>query len=765
MNDNLSKEYFELIRKVLKEKETDNTPLQRRRGLRRRNQALPNAKKLKKGLNEPPGESVISVNLDSSEDDIITVTSDDSIEEIQSSEQEQEGEEGEGEGEDDYDSEDFEDVTDENEANGVGDISVEIKPPSKSTSATKRVNRNICSNDERKRRKYFHMLDLLCLMVHGSIRNEWINSKRLSRKLSSLVPEKVFELLHPLRDEELPLRSTRKLLDGLKKCMELWQKHWKITKKYENIGFYMRTWKEVDTSNKNRKFKTLTKSNFLRAVDKGHGDPDVSAQGFVAMLRACNVNARLIMSCQPPDFTNMKIDTSSDCDVAYRDMVKYPIFWCEVWDKFAKKWITIDPVNLKTIEQVRLRSKLAPKGVASCERNMLRYVIGYDRKDGCRDVTRRYAQWMNSKVRKRRITKDEFGEQWFTKVITTLHRRKRTKIDDYEDQYFFQRDESEGIPDSVQDLKNHPYYVLEQDIRQTQVIKPGCKECGYLKVHGKIGKVLKVYAKRDIMDLKSARQWYMEGRILKTGCRCKKVIKKNVGRMKGDVEKEDERLYSLDDTEVYIPPLASGNGEITKNTFGNIEVFASTMIPANCCLIESPVAIKAARFLRVEFAPAVTSFKFERGSLVKPVLSGIVVAKWLREAIEATIDGIEFVQEDDNRKDHLLGALELWNTLLLKLRIRSKLNTTYGKISEQETGITNEQDVEENHDNNEDFVGGGFLPGTVNQEAAEYNEYLEPEDSLEYAPIEEGMESATEEGVAEDYSDFMKELDMSEEND
>ncbi|AJU45969.1 Rad4p [Saccharomyces cerevisiae YJM1273] len=754
MNEDLPKEYFELIRKALNEKEAEKAPLSRRRRVRRKNQPLPDAKKkFKTGLNELPRESVVTVNLDSSDDGVVTVPTDDSVEEIQSSEE-------------DYDSEEFEDVTDGNEVAGVEDISVEIKPSSKRNSDARRTSRNVCSNEERKRRKYFHMLYLVCLMVHGFIRNEWINSKRLSRKLSNLVPEKVFELLHPQKDEELPLRSTRKLLDGLKKCMELWQKHWKITKKYDNVGLYMRTWKEIEMSvNNKRNFKTLKRSDFLRAVSKGHGDPDISVQGFVAMLRACNVNARLIMSCQPPDFTNMKIDTSLNGNNAYKDMVKYPIFWCEVWDKFSKKWITVDPVNLKTIEQVRLHSKLAPKGVACCERNMLRYVIAYDRKYGCRDVTRRYAQWMNSKVRKRRITKDEFGEKWFRKVITALHHRKRTKIDDYEDQYFFQRDESEGIPDSVQDLKNHPYYVLEQDIKQTQIVKPGCKECGYLKVHGKVGKVLKVYAKRDIADLKSARQWYMNGRILKTGSRCKKVIKRTVGRPKGEAEEEEERLYSFEDTELYIPPLASASGEITKNTFGNIEVFAPTMIPGNCCLVENPVAIKAARFLGVEFAPAVTSFKFERGSTVKPVLSGIVVAKWLREAIETAIDGIEFIQEDDSRKEHLLGALESWNTLLLKLRIRSKLNSTYGKIAEEEPNVTKEQNTADNHDNTETFMGGGFLPGIANQEARPYSEPSEPEDSLDYVSVDKAEESATDDDVGEDYSDFMKELEMSEESD
>lgn len=75
------------------------------------------------------------------------------------------------------------------------------------------------------------------------------------------------------------------------------------------------------------------------------------------------------------------------------------------------------------------------------------------------------------------------------------------------------------------------------------------------------------------------------------------MIKRTVGRPKGEAEEEDERLYSFEDTELYIPPLASASGEITKNTFGNIEVFAPTMIPGNCCLVENPVAIKAARFL------------------------------------------------------------------------------------------------------------------------------------------------------------------------
>lgn len=111
-------------------------------------------------------------------------------------------------------------------------------------------------------------------------------------------------MLHPEKDEELPLRSTRKLLDGLKKAMEIWQKHWRIMQRYKGVNCYMRYWDELQICDKSR--KTLTKNDFIKGILKGVGDRDVATQGFVALLRSCNVNARLVMSCQPPDFTNLK---------------------------------------------------------------------------------------------------------------------------------------------------------------------------------------------------------------------------------------------------------------------------------------------------------------------------------------------------------------------------------------------------------------------------------------------------------------------------
>lgn len=703
MDNDLSREHFHLIRKVLRE----SPQKQQDRPLKRKKRNI-------RGYDTRVPEPAVTISINSSpeperETDVVNL---DSSSELSDSRRDDD-QEGDSADDDDYASDEFEDVTEPVPSEDIGDVSVTIDSTSKKAKKKSAV-KNMCSNEERHWRRYYHMAYLACLMVHGARVNEWINNSKLLRRLSKLIPESLFNLLHPEKDEEMPLRSTRKLLDGLRKCMELWQKHWKIKRRYNGLEYYMRNWQEI--SGEVDMKKTFTEKEFVRQVIRGHGNCDLATQGFVALLRSCNVNARLIMSCQPPDFTNLKErEPASTRDYSYEDVFKYPIFWCEVWDKFSKKWITIDPTNLKTIEQVRTASKLEPRGVACCRRNILRYVIGYDRKNGCKDVTRRYAAWFNSKCRRRRITNNTIGSVWFNKVISALHRRKRTKIDDYEEGYFEERDANEGMPDNLQDLKNHPKYILEKDLRNTQVLKPNCKECGYLNVNN--GKhILKVYDRKDLIELKSAKQWYMEGRVLKVGSRVRKKIMKTARGSKfrnTNDEPEEERLYSVEDTELFVPsPASVPDGKIEVNSYGNIEVFTPTMIPANCCLIENPQAIKAAKFVQVEYARAVTGFKFEKGNASKPVIGGVVVARWFKDAVLAAIDGIEYLSEMEKREAHELSALNDWNVLLMKIRIKRNLNVTYGTVQEQ-GGLEDNNDrssVHEDHDDDMGFGGGGFFP-------------------------------------------------------
>lgn len=719
MGDNISKEYFDLIRKVVREKNQEGSVVERPLKRHRRGNRLPKVA----NVPEPTSEPQMVINLES-ESEPETIPEDPEVEEITSGE-------GEAGSESDYNSEDFEDVSDnDGTAEPIGNISVTIHKKPKVVEEKKSAIRNVCCNDEKKYRRFMHMFQLLCLLCHGSIRNTWLNSPKLMRRLNRLVPDKVYDMLHPQKDNEMLLRSTRKLLDGLKHAMSLWQKHWKVTQNYANsTGLYMKSWDEVK-GDRMPPGRPQTKQEFVKQVLKGVGDRDVAAQGFVALLRSCNVNARLVMSAQPCDLTDLK-EQCKPYNVPYEEMVKYPLFWCEVWDKFSKQWISIDPMNLKIIEQVRHMSKLEPRGVSCCRRNMMRYVMAYDRKDGCRDITRRYTQWLNAKVRRKRITKDEPGKEWFSKVVEALHQRKRTKIDDYEDEYFHVRDEDEGMPDNLSDMRNHPHYILERDLHANQVLRAGCKECGYLNLQKK--GLLKVYARRDIITLKSGRQWYSEGRVLLTGSKYLKTVE----RRGKDGEMEEERLYPLEATELYIPPAATYPlGEIKKNTFGNIEVFVPSMIPCNCCLIESPLAIKAAKFVGVQYAPAVTKFKFERGAKAKAVVSGVVVAEWFKDAVIAGVEGIAQVEEDNARQELEVAALEGWKKLLVKMRIKSDLNNTYGTVAERET-------------QEGAGAGGFFVSGT-----AVAPDHSEASESSNDAPSESGSESRSD----EEYAAFMDDI-------
>ncbi|CAR25228.1 Rad4p [Lachancea thermotolerans CBS 6340] len=632
---------------------------------------------------------------------------------------------------DDFNSDDFEDVTDLEgpEQTPQADVSITLNTSKKES---KPRSKNLISNEDRKFRRYFHMFHLLALLVHAHIRNQWLNDHKLHAKLSKLVPDDVFEMLHPKKDNELPLRSTRKLLDGLKKCMEIWWKHFDQITRWETPGMNMIEWKELDGPWE-QPARFMSQKLFSKKVAHGKGSSDVAAQGFVAMLRACGVNARLIINAQPPDFTDNKVsmpgnvkhageylEDSSSRPLPRRrqnkkekdsDAKRYSIFWCEVWDKASKKWITVDPMGQRIIEQIRYKTTLEPQGKAR-RNNLFRYIIAFDRKQGCRDVTRRYTTHFNSKTRRRRITRDLEGEEWFRRILAKLHRRKRTRTDDFEDAYFQQRDETEGIPDNMQDLKNHPYYVLQNDLKWNEVLKSGCKECGFLRTKNNTSS-LKVFRRSDVLVLKTARTWYTEGRVLKTGAAALKTTNSRDFRTG---ETTEERLYSFDQTELFVPENLGPNNEVPTNVYGNIDVYAPNMIPQGSCLIESPVAVKAAALLGIEFAKAVTGFKFEKRS-AKPQFTGIVVAQEYQEAVESMIDGVEYSQEEDKRREHELESLQYWNLFLAKLRIKQRLNKTHGKVisgdqhaesghSAGELGGNNDVEVAED----DSFEAGGFMP-------------------------------------------------------
>lgn len=167
------------------------------------------------------------------------------------------------------------------------------------------------------------------------------------------------------------------------------------------------------------------------------GSRDLSAQGFTALLRSIGLDARLVCSLQPLDFTsNTSIednpfgetppDNAAPTSPANNTCSAYPTYWTEVWDPYARRWISVDAVVLQLIETATLRRKSKFEPPLKDPANSLRYVVAFDPSGHAVDVTRRYAYWYNAKTSKKRVTITPEGRVWWARAMGTYKRWNMT---------------------------------------------------------------------------------------------------------------------------------------------------------------------------------------------------------------------------------------------------------------------------------------------------------------------------------------------------
>ncbi|ODV94428.1 hypothetical protein PACTADRAFT_24714, partial [Pachysolen tannophilus NRRL Y-2460] len=615
--------------------------------------------------------------------------------------------------EDEFDSDEFENVdlnspspAPENNTKD-GDIVVSIGKPVYEDDKKKKKskqNQNIIGRDEKIFRKNFHIWCLACQLLHGVLRNQWCNSHSLMEYLKETLPTSLISKFVPViklkESDNIPYREkqigSRRFLDALKDLMIFYNHDFKITR---DVGIYKKKWDEIselamsDTSlTSNTKSTSFEFKKFLYSILKKKGSRDIAAQGFVALLRSIGLNARLIFSLQPPDFTdNIKVEVSSLREKSSSSSESdYPIFWAEVWDPFASKWISIDPVVFQYMEVVKIDSKFEPR--STDERNNSYYVIAFDNQGGVRDVTRRYSKNFNAKIRRKRITRESNGNLWYSKLICTACSKNRlyeNSIDKIENEYFLKRSYQEGMPNSIQDFKNHPIYVLESQLKSNEVIMPKVP-CGRTrKKNSKTSETIPVYKRENVHIVRSAKSWYMHGRVLKTGERPILI----------------RELYAVDQTEPYIaPPVV--DGEVPKNAYGNIDLYTSSMLPPGGIYRDSRFSLKAAIELKIDYAEAVVGFDFKNSSST-PRKKGVVVAKEYEEAMVEVEKYFREKEEEQLKLRIKVNSLRKWKLFLTRLQIMENLNEKYGKIyRDTDDGIE--------MDSNYGSEGGGFLPSPEN---------------------------------------------------
>lgn len=260
----------------------------------------------------------------------------------------------------------------------------------------------------------------------------------------------------------------------------------------------------------------------------------------------------------------------------------HPVFWVEVLDEAHQKWLPVDPLVTDTIAKPRA---FEPP-MADRENNMS-YVVAFDDEGSARDVTKRYTKAFNAKTRKVRIEATPGGDKWWRRTMRIYSRGTTSDLDQIEDIELAANEAKEPMPKNIADFKDHPVYALERHLKRNELLV-ATREVGKVaagrdsSVPG--GKKLEsVYRRRDVKIARSADAWYRLGRDIKM---MEQPVKTVPAKRRPDDDSFenglDERpgtnLYTQDQTDIYeAPPVV--NGQIPKNTFGNIDIYVPSMVP------------------------------------------------------------------------------------------------------------------------------------------------------------------------------------------
>ncbi|KAF1977335.1 Rad4-domain-containing protein, partial [Bimuria novae-zelandiae CBS 107.79] len=661
------------------------------------------------------------------------------------------------------------DAVDDGDAREINDISItfgddevnELNKP------RRQVRKRAITTVEKKLRLDIHKWHVMCLLYHIHRRNAWCNDRIVQASVRKVLPSKVLSNLVPNADLS-QFQASKRFLDGIGDLKMLWSKWFTATAQ----GMYKPRWAETGAeirppSDFDELDDPMDLDDFRTAASKLEGSQDVGAQLFCALMRGIGLEARIVCSLQPLPFasaaqpsTPQKADSQKTTitldpyntqkpspskpkstasshkpksrlekalgerhpllsgGVAPKPRKKYhtayPVYWVEVFNAIHQKWVTVDPLSTFTINQPE---KLEPP--LNSAQNTLTYAIAFEDDYSAKDVTRRYAKAYNAKTRKFRVESTPHGESWWNQVMRFWKRKSELDRDQVEDAALARKEASEGIPKNVQDFKDHPIYVLERHLRHNEVIYP-LKQVGKVNVGSSFNpKMEPIYRRKDVHLVRSADKWYRMGRDVKGGEQPLKHAKPKKGRrpsvgpnMDMDIaDQQDEvgaALYAEYQTELYVPPPVV-RGRVPRNQYGNLDLYVPSMCPPGGTHIRHKLASKAARIVGVDYAEAVTGFKF-KGRHGTAIVQGVVVASEYADAVEAVIHGMEYAVEEAEEQNRTAEALRLWRRFFLGLKIVQRIQ---GRdfLDNQAPGVDVQSQVDkEDKQLKEKEFAGGFFP-------------------------------------------------------
>lgn len=598
---------------------------------------------------------------------------------------------------------------------------------------------------ERAHRLNVHKWHLLCLMLHFDTVNRWCDDETVQKTLKPLIRRTLSNQLHL---PETRTQAERKYTFDI--AIEEICRIWRLTFRVTTQGMRKAHWRDqldMESELENAP-DPVDFEDFQAAAKTCAGSRDTGAQLFCALLRSLAVDTRLVCSLQVlpfgrattantpqkarPTYISAGAQDFGTATIASRAKKKkivdspYPIWWIEVFSPSITAWIPLDPLVRNTINKPR--TGFEPP--ASDTLNNMLYVIAFEDDGNAKDVTRRYTSYYNAKTRRTRVETTKGGPEWFASVMdhftkSTLERHDRNTI---EDAALHRRVAQEGMPKNVQDLKDHPVYVLERHLRNSEVIEPK-RECGKFSVGtGKNARLESVYRREDVHSCRSSEGWYRRGRDIQPG---QQPLKRAMSRKKraasvrlddddeGEEEDDSVPLYAEFQTELYIPPPIV-DGRLPRNGYGNLDVYVPSMIPAGGMHVRHTLATQAAKTLKIDAADAVTGFVF-KGRQGTAVLDGVVIDAQYTAIMLTTIKALEDQLEVDVNAQRSAILSSVWKKMYAVLKVRQRIQEDYGEKAGIDMDSRNNMNDDDDNDPSyeDDADGGGFMPDVHGEATAE----------------------------------------------
>ncbi|KAK5554845.1 hypothetical protein LTR46_007049 [Exophiala xenobiotica] len=421
----------------------------------------------------------------------------------------------------------------------------------------------------------------------------------------------------------------------------------------------------------------------------------------------------------------------------------FPIYWTEAISPITNRVLPVCPLVLASsvASTPEILATFEPRGAkADKTKTVMAYVVAYSSDGTAKDVTVRYLKkriWPGKTkgfrfpvekiavYNKHGKVKRYEDYDWFKRVMSGYDRPDllRTAVDDVEDSSDLvpQQPEKKEVKDDVdtlQSLKASADFVLERFLRREEALRPGA-EPDRMFTSGK-GDNLKeepVYRRADVLRCLTAESWHKEGRRPKAGETPLKLVPVRAVTLTRKREAEDHQrrtgekqmqgLYSWEQTEYIIPPPIE-NGVIPKNAYGNIDCFVPSMVPKGAVHVPLRGTVRICKKLEIDFAEAVTGFEFGNKMAV-PVITGVVVAKEHEKAlVEAWTEYNEQQRKKEESKMEKL-VLDLWRKFVMGLRIRERVQDTYGDAVDDSKIATGESwDQPVNLEDDEDMPGASL---------------------------------------------------------